>query len=98
MKNTLRRVAAVLMSLPLPAAARVTTDAGTIYPSMVESFFNRAGYSPYAGHAYPMRPLWGEIHLHTSWSPNAIMAGTRVVRCFGSPLPSLHAFARSSRP
>ncbi|MBS0250221.1 MAG: DUF3604 domain-containing protein [Proteobacteria bacterium] len=61
-----------------PLAAQVTTDAGTIDPSKVERFFNQPGYSPYAGHNYPMRPLWGEIHLHTSWSGDAIAGGTRV--------------------
>jgi hypothetical protein len=65
-------------SLPGLAAAQVTTDGGTIDPADVERFFNQPGYSPYAGHNYPMRPLWGEQHLHTSWSPDAIAAGTRV--------------------
>ncbi|GAB5375277.1 MAG: DUF3604 domain-containing protein [Acuticoccus sp.] len=64
--------------LSVPAVAQVTTDAGTIAPSTVERFFNQPGYSPYAGHRYPMWPLWGEIHLHTSWSPDAIAGGTRV--------------------
>lgn len=61
-----------------PVAAQVTTDAGTIDPAKVERFFNQPGYSPYAGHDYPMRPLWGEQHLHTSWSGDAIAGGTRV--------------------
>ncbi len=38
----------------------------------------RQGYSPYAGRDLPMQPLWGEIHLHTSWSGDAIAAGTKV--------------------
>ncbi|MEW9808259.1 DUF3604 domain-containing protein [Mesorhizobium sp. ZMM04-5] len=61
-----------------PVFAQVTTDAGTIDPAKIERFFNQPGYSPYAGHNYPMRPLWGEIHLHTSWSGDAIAGGTRV--------------------
>ncbi len=63
------------MLLPTAAAAQVTTDAGTIEPADVERFFNQPGYSPYAGHNYPMRPLWGEIHLHTMWSGDAIAGG-----------------------
>jgi Protein of unknown function (DUF3604) len=60
------------------AQQSVTTDAGKIEPAELERFFNQPGYSPYAGHNYPTRPLWGEQHLHTSWSPDAIAAGTRV--------------------
>ncbi len=67
-----------LAMLPIAAIAQVQTDAGTIEPAEVERFFNQAGYSPYAGRNYPTRPLWGEQHLHTSWSPDAIAAGTRV--------------------
>jgi len=63
---------------PLPSAAQVTTDAGTIDPARIERFFNQPGYSPYAGRNFPSRPLWGEQHLHTSWSPDAFGAGTRV--------------------
>jgi hypothetical protein len=62
----------------LPLAAQVTTDAGTIDPAETARFFEQPGYSPYAGRAYPMRPLWGEQHLHTSWSGDAIAGGTRV--------------------
>mgnify|MGYP000400989849 CR=1 FL=1 len=61
-----------------PSPAQVTTDAGTISPEKIERFFNQPGYSPYAGRKFPTLPLWGEQHLHTSWSPDAFAAGTRV--------------------
>lgn len=38
----------------------------------------KANYSPYAGRNYSTRPLFGDQHLHTSWSADAIAAGTRV--------------------
>ncbi len=76
-----RRILLLALSttfLASPLAAQVTTDAGTIDPAMVERFFNQPGYSPYAGRNYRTQPLWGEIHLHTSWSPDAFAGGTRV--------------------
>ncbi len=71
-------LSAALFLLPAAVPAQVTTDGGTIDPARVERFFNQPSYSPYAGRAYPAAPLWGEQHLHTSWSPDAIAAGTRV--------------------
>ncbi|MCG6900272.1 MAG: DUF3604 domain-containing protein [Gammaproteobacteria bacterium] len=60
------------------AQESVTTDGGTINREQVSRFFNQPGYSPYAGRNFPSRPLWGEMHLHTSWSGDAIAGGTRV--------------------
>ncbi|WP_134681408.1 DUF3604 domain-containing protein [Paracoccus ravus] len=76
-----RRFALLALSttfLATPLAAQVNTDAGTINPEMVERFFNQPGYSPYAGRKFATEPLWGEIHLHTSWSGDAFASGTRV--------------------
>ncbi len=74
----LKLLMSMVVLLPAAAYAQVTTDGGTIDPAKVERFFNQPGYSPYAGRSYPTLPLWGEQHLHTSWSPDAIAAGTRV--------------------
>ncbi len=76
-----RHFASVLLSstlLATPLLAQVNTDAGTITPEKIERFFNQPGYSPYAGRSFPTRPLWGEIHLHTSWSGDAVAGGTRI--------------------
>lgn len=56
----------------------MTTDAGTLDSKVIARFFNQPGYSPYAGRKFATEPLWGEIHLHTSWSADAFAGGTRV--------------------
>jgi hypothetical protein len=55
-----------------------TTDEGTITPDMATKVFLKPGYSPYAGRNYPTRPLFGDTHLHTSQSFDAIAFGTRL--------------------
>ncbi|MDW9368847.1 DUF3604 domain-containing protein [Sinorhizobium meliloti] len=57
------------------ALAQETTDKGTIDPRTVETLFQKPGYSPYAGKTFPMRPLFGDTHLHTSQSFDAIAFG-----------------------
>lgn len=32
-------------------------------------------YSPYAGKPYPVRPYFGDEHVHTAWSADAGMSG-----------------------
>ncbi len=57
------------------ALAQETTDQGTLDPAAVEKLFPKLGYSPYAGNRYPTRPLFGDTHLHTSQSFDAIAFG-----------------------
>ena len=57
------------------ALAQETTDKGTFDPKAVETLFPKPGYSPYAGNTFPIRPLFGDTHLHTSQSFDAIAFG-----------------------
>ena len=57
------------------ATAQETTDPGTLDPGAVEALFPKPGYSPYAGNTFPTRPLFGDTHLHTSQSFDAIAFG-----------------------
>ncbi len=57
------------------ALAQETMDKGTLDPEAVEALFPKPGYSPYAGNTFPTRPLFGDTHLHTSQSFDAIAFG-----------------------
>ena len=66
---------AATTALSGPALAQETTDRGTLNPATVQELFPKLGYSPYAGKTYPTRPFFGDTHLHTSQSFDAIAFG-----------------------
>ena len=69
----------VALTLPASAQEAVHGDVGDIDKTTGETAFpNKRPYSPWAGRDFPMRPLFGDTHLHTSLSFDAGAAGARL--------------------
>ena len=70
----------VLPVLPLFASVPgLAQDTGTLDSASAERAFpKRATYSPYAGRNFPVRPFFGDTHLHTSYSLDAGAFGARL--------------------
>ena len=69
-------VAASGATLPVAAYAQ---DTGTLDSAAAAKVFPaKPPYSPYAGRNYPTRPLFGDTHLHTSFSMDAGAFGARL--------------------
>jgi hypothetical protein len=60
------------------AQSLATTDGGTIDKDRVAGVHAGRTYSPYANRSYPARPLFGDTHMHTSFSMDAGAFGARV--------------------
>src|SRR6185436_20142703 len=64
---------------PAWAQEAVNTDIGTLDKATAEKVFPaKRPYSPYAGRNFPTRPLFGDTHLHTSFSMDAGAFGARL--------------------
>ena len=61
-----------------PAAAYAQDTGALDSAAAAKAFPAKPPYSPYAGRNYPTRPLFGDTHLHTSFSMDAGAFGARL--------------------
>lgn len=76
-------LATIAASLAIPflafaAGDAVNTDLGTLDKEKAGEAFKKRPYSPYADRKFPMRPLFGDTHLHTGFSMDAGAFGCRL--------------------
>jgi len=79
--TTLATTIAALLAIPFFAFAAeesVNTDIGTINKDTGGEAGKKRPYSPYADRKFPMRPLFGDTHLHTGFSMDAGAFGCRL--------------------
>lgn len=60
------------------ASENIATDVGTLHKEAAGKAFPKRPYSPYAGRNFPIRPFFGDTHLHTAMSFDAGTFGCRL--------------------
>jgi hypothetical protein len=77
--SSLALLAACLTAASQAQESAPASDAGTLTQQDATKLFPvKRPYSPYAGRNFPTRPLFGDTHLHTSFSMDAGAFGARL--------------------
>jgi hypothetical protein len=63
---------------PAFAAEPPQSDTGMLDSETGAKVFQKAPYSPYAGRSFPTRAFFGDTHLHTAVSLDAVAAGCKL--------------------
>jgi hypothetical protein len=77
--RTIGLIGVLMLSAAFALQPFTAQDAGTIDRQKIGSSFPaKPPYSPYANRGFPTRPLFGDTHLHTSFSLDAGAFGARL--------------------
>jgi hypothetical protein len=72
-------LAALISAITATSTSAVAQDAGSPDEDALRKVHSdKPAYSPYANRIFPMRPFFGDTHLHTSFSMDAGASGTRL--------------------